>query len=150
MRLLLVHALSDQCSVSNDSYGPSILDCGIESGKQQAALTLVQLAMFNATKTDAKQAKHSSATTWHSKEREPPLPVYIGLTVHSHTRKEELGDTLYVIGIGISYKRVLEISSELAYKAWQQFEVGSVVCPMMLRSGLYTTAAVDNTDHNPS
>ncbi|KAK0058619.1 B-cell receptor-associated protein 31 [Biomphalaria pfeifferi] len=42
------------------------------------------------------------------------------------------------------------MSSELAAKACRQFQHDKVVCPMKLRHGLFTTAAVDNIDHNPS
>ncbi|KAK0055322.1 hypothetical protein Bpfe_015336 [Biomphalaria pfeifferi] len=57
---------------------------------------------------------------------------------------------MHSLGLSLSYKRVLEISSELAAKACRQFQHDKVVCPMKLRHGLFTTAAVDNIDHNPS
>lgn len=72
------------------------------------------------------------------------------MTVHAQTRKKELVDGLFTLGLSISYSRVLEISSDLAGKACCQFEKDGVVCPMKLRFGLFTTAAVDNLDHNPS
>ena len=42
---------------------------------------------------------------------------------------------LHENGISISYDRVL---------------VDGVVCPPILRKGLFTTSAMDNIDHNPT
>ena len=124
--------------------GPNLGNCG--RGIGQASLTLAQLACFNAVK----KARPNTATIEHSKERETPLPVYVGLTVLAQTRKKELVDSMFTLGLIVSYSRVLEISTELASKACSQFQRGGVVCPMKLRSGLFTTAAVNNLDHNPS
>ena len=124
--------------------GLNLGNCG--RGRHQASQTLAQLASFNAVK----KALPNTATIKHSKERETPLPVYVGLTVHAQTRKKELVDSMFTLGLSVSYSRVLEISSELASKACSQFQRDGVVCPMKLRSGLFTTAAVDNIDHNPS
>ena len=38
----------------------------------------------------------------------------------------------------------------MAIAAAQQYESNEVVCPLILRKNLFTTAAVDNIDHNPS
>ena len=124
--------------------GPNLSNCG--RGRRQASLTLAQLASFNAVK----KARRNTATIKHSKERETPLPVYVGLTVHAQTRKKELVDSMFTLGLIVSYSRVLEISTELASKACGQFQRDGVVCPMKLRSGLFTTAAVNDLDHNPS
>ena len=39
---------------------------------------------------------------------------------------------------------------DTAISAAQQYESEGVVCPLILRKNLFTTAAVDNLDHNPS
>ncbi|KAL8624292.1 hypothetical protein ACOMHN_034015 [Nucella lapillus] len=124
--------------------GPSLGNSG--RGRQQASLTLAQLASFNAVK----RARTNTATIKHSNERETPLPVYVGLAIHAQTRKKALVDNMFTLGLSVSYNRVLEISTELASKACSQFHSDGVVCPMKLRSGLFTTAAIDNLDHNPS
>ncbi|KAK0039755.1 hypothetical protein Bpfe_030810, partial [Biomphalaria pfeifferi] len=60
--------------------GPSIAS---NKGKNQAALSLAQLASFNAVKTEGKRSRANTSTTnKHSKNREPPVPVYVGLTIH--------------------------------------------------------------------
>jgi len=47
----------------------------------------------------------------------------------------------------ISYSRLLQLTSELGNGVCEQL---SVVCPPKMRSGLFTVAAVDNLDYNPS
>ena len=39
---------------------------------------------------------------------------------------------------------------DMAIAAAQQYESDEVVCPLILRKNLFTTAAMDNLDHNPS
>ena len=45
---------------------------------------------------------------------------------------------------------MLSITSDIANTVIARYESGGVVCPSKLREGLFTTAAVDNIDHNPS
>ena len=59
-------------------------------------------------------------------------------------------DTLFNLGLCISYDRVLDISTELGNKICYHYEVEKAVCPPQLKGGLFTNAAVDNIDHNPS
>ena len=54
-------------------------------------------------------------------DREPPLPVYLGLMTNAETRK-----------------------------VCARYEAEGVVCPAKLSKKVFTTAAVDNIDHNPS
>ena len=70
--------------------------------------------------------------------------------IHAKTRKRELIDTLFNIGLSVSYDRVLDVSTDLANKACSRFEEENVVCPIKLRTELSTTSAIDNIDHNPS
>ena len=50
----------------------------------------------------------------------------------------------------LSYDRVLAISTAKGNSVSARFEDENVVCPPKLRFSLFTTAAVDNIDHNPS
>ena len=59
-------------------------------------------------------------------------------------------DKLYDVGISISYDRVLGISTELGNKVIDQFSHDKVVYPPSLKVGAFTTAAIDNIDHNQS
>lgn len=111
----------------------------------QAALSISQLLQFNVVGNRA-----SSSGSYHSRDREPPLPIYMGLKVHSKTRMRGLIDTMFDLGLCISYDRILSISTNLANKVCLIYEEDDVVCPPQLQQGLFTLAAVDNIDHNPS
>ena len=65
-------------------------------------------------------------------------------------KKKQLIDILFQYGLCISYNRVLEISTQLGEGAVERFVSKGVVYPPKLRHVVLTTAAVDNTDHNPS
>ena len=76
--------------------------------------------------------------------------MYIGMMLHAHTRKRELVDRLSHLGLSISYDRVLSLSTQIGNTACEQFCREQVVCPSKMRGNVFTTAAVDNIDHNPS
>ena len=76
--------------------------------------------------------------------------MYLGLWLHSKTRKREVIDTLHARGLSISYDSVLQISTDVANAAIQTFEEDGVVCPTILREVVFTTGNLNNIDHNPS
>ena len=80
--------------------------------------------------------------------QETPVPIYIGLMLHAHTRKKELVDRLNHLGISISYDRVLRLSADIGNRVCEQFHREQVVCPPKLHGSVFTSAAVDNIDHN--
>ena len=45
---------------------------------------------------------------------------------------------------------VLEVSAQLGDAAASKYMEEGVVCPAVMRKGLFTTAAMDNIDHNPT
>ena len=106
---------------------------------EQANLTTSQLIGQNIVKR-----------TYFCKARESPLGVYLGMMVHAKTRKKGIVDKLYDLGISIPYSRVMELSTCLGNKVLQHYQHNNVVCPPSLKIGIFTTAAVDNIDHNPS
>ena len=57
---------------------------------------------------------------------------------------------IYDHGICISYDRLLQISNQLGEKVIEDYVEHGVVCPPILRKGIFTTSAIDNIDHNPS
>lgn len=63
---------------------------------------------------------------------------------------QELVDRLSHLGLSISYDRILRISAQLGSSVCELFHKEQVVCPPKLRGNVFTTAAVDNIDHNPS
>ena len=72
------------------------------------------------------------------------------MLIYAKTRKKQLIDILFQYGLCISYNRVLGISTQLREAAVERFVSEGVLCPPKLRQGVFTTAAVDNIDHNPS
>ena len=89
--------------------GPNI-KAQSDSATPQPVLTISQLLMFNSS---VRRRKELISTPYHCKERETPLPVYLGVMTHTKTRKHQLVDHLYELGLSISYDRVLEISTEV-------------------------------------
>ncbi|VDI16831.1 Hypothetical predicted protein [Mytilus galloprovincialis] len=72
------------------------------------------------------------------------------MVIHAETRKRDLVDKLYNLGLSISYDRVMNISTAMGNSICEMFKDDDVVCPAKLRCDVFTTAAVDNIDHNPS
>ena len=127
--------------------GPSIQDHS--ESTTSAALSIAQLMKFNSVKHKRKLATQS-ATVRHSTDQETPMPTYIGLMVFVHTRKRDLVDRLHSLGISISYDRVLPLSAQLGSNICEQFHREHVVCSPKLKHKVFTCAAVDNVDHNPT
>lgn len=114
-----------------------------------AALSIAQLLKYNSVKHTRTQADTSSSVR-HSTAQETPVPIYIGLMLHAQTRKREIVDRLFSLGLSISYDRMLRLSAEMGNSVSQRFHMEQVVCPLTMRGSVFTTAAVDNIDHNPS
>jgi hypothetical protein len=125
-------------------YGPNIRG---DLSASQHCKTISQLILHNCKK---RQHKIQDPLKRHSHKREPPLPVYLGLNIHTATRSKSIVDTLDTLGMSISYKRVMEIENLLAQNVCEQFKQNDIVCPASLRKGLITVGALDNIDHNPS
>ena len=53
-------------------------------------------------------------------------------------------------GLSIPYDRVLEVSVEFGDADVSKFKAEGIVCPIILRNQLFTIAAMDNIDHNPT
>ena len=132
--------------VSMIEHGPDI-ESQLENGVTTSDQAIAQLLQFNCHR---KVQKDSASSQRHSPDRETPFAVYVGLLVFAKTRKRQLIDTLFQYGICISYDRVLEISTQLGEAVVQRYLEEGVVCPPIMRKGIFTKSAVDNIDHNPS
>ena len=108
--------------------GPNIADHN-SPNMSQATLSIAQLLQYN---TFARRRPGSNAI-YHMKGRETPLPIYMGLTLHAKTRKRDLVDTLFSLGLSISYDRVLEISTAMNNRVCELYMSDNVVCPPNLR-----------------
>ena len=119
-----------------------------EDVTKASSLAISQLLIFNSVKRS--RDKNTAIVSRHIRERECPLPIYLALKIHGETRKRSLVDAFFNIGLCISYDRLLTISTDMANSVCSSFEEDGVVCPPKLRNQVFTTAAVDNIDHNPS
>lgn len=124
--------------------GPNIKDQ--DKHESQASLTIGQSIIHNTKK----RTSQTSVKSRHTLEREPPLPIYIGLNIHALTRSKKLIQQLYHLGISISYDRVMQIEDWITNSACERFDDDGVVAPACLRRRLFTVGALDNLDHDPS
>lgn len=113
-----------------------------------AVLSISQLLIFNSVKHA--QAVDCSGTVHHNHDRETLFPLFITLKIHAVTCKRNLIDTLFNLGLCVSHDRLLQLTSDISNGVCQCFMMDDVVCPPKMRRGLFTTAAVDNIDYNPS
>ena len=125
-------------------HGPDI-QSQLENDVCRSDMAIAQLLMYNYHAKMPKKAEQQR----HSLERETPICIYIGLLIYARTRKRQLIDTLFQHGLCISYQRVLEISTRLGQATVERFLSEGLVCPSILRKGIFTTSAVDNINHNP-
>ena len=123
-------------------HGASITEQSLAT-QNQALLSICQLIIFNSLSRSGKQ----TSTTRHNKAHEPPLSVYLGILMHSKTRKRALVESLYELGLSVSYDRVLEISTDVGSKICEFYDRLKIVCPPQLKQGAFTTSAVDNINH---
>lgn len=77
-----------------------------DKSESQACLTICEKIVFNTKK---KFYKTKTGQTHHSASRELPLPLYIGLNIHSSTRSKTLIEKLYQMGLSVSYDRIIEV-----------------------------------------
>ena len=128
--------------ISTILYGP---DLNTAVQEMQVCNTVSQILMYNARK---RKQKEDSASSRHSLKREPPVPLYVGLNIHTLTCNKGIIDRFEKLGLSVPYDRVLQVERVLAQNLCKQFREENIVCPPSLCKGLYTVA--DNIDHNPS
>ena len=126
--------------------GTKVNQQSIERLPSQACLSISQLLVFN---TIARE-RNTSSCSRHTRDKECPLPIYVTLKIHGATRGRGLVDAMFNMGLCISYDRLLTLSTDIANAVCTRFEREGVVCPPKLRDGLFTTAGVDNINHNPT
>ena len=120
----------------------------VSSKTEDIVVKLAQIIKFNAVKTVRRS--HVGDVRRHSKQNEPPLPTLIGLSIHSKTRKKGIVQFLASQGLSISYDRVLQIEDDITKQLCIRYNTEGIVCPPSLKKGLFTIAAIDNIDHDPS
>lgn len=111
----------------------------------QATLTVSQVMSHNSF-----ISKRKGVIQHDNSKKEPPLPMHLRLAVHAKTRIRDLVGKLHHLGLSIPYEKMLNISTRLAQRTCDQFEQDRVVCPVNMRTSLFTTAVAENIDHNTS
>ena len=109
---------------------------------KQAPLTVSQLLAFNT----AIRTRNQSLSLYHSRKREPPLPVYLAQMVHTKTRNLSIIRNLSKLGLCISKDRFAHVSVCMGNAVIEINEQEGHVLPTNLRKGLFSTASVDNID----
>ncbi|KAK3916080.1 Potassium channel GORK [Frankliniella fusca] len=116
-------------------YGPTILS---ECRASQPAISISQLIMANMLKR-----RPSGDIVRLNKTQEPPLPLYVGLSIFGSSRDKSLIDSLHRRGLSVSSNRIYELTGNLARTVVQRAEEEGV-------RGFFTVGALDNIDVKPS
>ena len=109
---------------------------------KQASLTVSQLLAFNTTI----RTRNQSLSLYHSRKREPPLPVYLAQMVHTKTRNLSIIRNLSKLGLCISKDQFAHVSVCMSNAVIEMNEQEGHVLPTNHRKGLFSTASVDNED----
>lgn len=112
-----------------------------------AALSIAQLVRFNCVR---KERQDPTKAPRHVLQRETPLPLYIGLMLHSQTGGASIINKLFNLGLSVSYNRVKTVIKSVTTSICDHFEKVDCVCPPSVVSNVFTCAAIDNVDHNTS
>ena len=81
------------------------------------ALSLAQLIEFNSVKP-----KRRETTIRPRLSQETPLPVYLGLMIHSKTRMKGEIEKLATLGLSITYNCVSEIQQQAMIQEIKRFD----------------------------
>ena len=106
----LLHAL-----VSMVLEVPSIKDQMVDTTADAHANA--QMLMFNFIKDNRAHPTTGLVTARPSAVQDTPVPTYVGMMLHAHTRKRQLVDRLSHLGMSISYTRVIELSAQMGNSA---------------------------------
>ena len=119
----------------------------LSAGLQKVSVNLSQLIRSNSVNWKRREGTQKFR---HSKNNEPLLPVLIGLMVHARTKKRKLVDQLAAEGVSISHDCVINLRRSISNQVCMEYQANGPVCPVDLKKNVFTTAAIDNLDHNPS
>ena len=102
----------------------------VSNSTEDMVVKLAQAIKFNAVK--GPRRNNASEKKRHSKQNEPPLPLLIGLSIHSQTRKKGIVEFLASQGLSVSYNRVIEIEDDITKQLCFHYNSQWVVCPPTL------------------
>lgn len=127
--------------------GPTLSSLDLEENAEQVVTSVAENIAFQIRK---KTGRSAGTVRRHSKKQETATPVYVATKLYGATRKKGLIDIFYQLGLSISYDRLDNMLDAKAQEVADLYMQEGVVCPKDVRCGVFTTAAVDNIDHNPS
>ena len=139
------------CQSTSVLYSLKLLIAMILGGLSADINTQACLTIFYSTpKKKSTKNGSDSKNNRHTPSREPPLPLYHGLKLHSVTWSKKLVDHLYNIGItwttlcGMvrAVSRVIQVESNIALATCKQFQTDGVVCPSNLKKKIYCLQSV--------
>ena len=103
----------------------------------QVALSLAQLIKFNSVK---RKCRETAIRSRHTLPLETPLPVYLGLMIHSKTRMKGVIEKLATLGLSITYNRVSKIQDQVMNKrVWFAQEILSQIFSQLQQQIISTT-----------
>ena len=109
-----------------------------------AVLSIGQLIIYNSVK---QRSRKENAVARHPKEKETPLPLYLGIKTNLQANKATL-DKLHDKGVAVSYDRVRSLSTDIANSIIGFWDEIGVVVPPQAVMGCFTTMGFDNADWN--
>ena len=112
--------------------------------QKKIALNIAELIKFNSIKQTRKETIKNFR---HSKENEPSLPVFVGLSLSQSRNKKQI-TFMHEKGLSISYERIKTIRSSLAFELNEKYHELGLVYPSQLQNKTFTTSAIDNFDYN--
>ncbi|XP_065669903.1 uncharacterized protein LOC124808522 [Hydra vulgaris] len=130
-------------------YGQKVKDANNNSAHTKVVATVSQLMFYNCLKKNV-EAKREGKHTRHKAGTIPPFRLYVGLNIHSKTRKKGIVNNLAKFGVSVPQTRVDVIKTTLLNRLCKLYNDNNTVCPPSLIENVFTTAAIDNIDHNPS
>ena len=117
-------------------------DDKINKQRSNVASIISQLVVYNT----AKRSTPGTIAMRHSKHRETPFPLYVGLKLHTDAKLKHLITAFEGMGLSISYQRERELNKAYAISVSKQIETEGVVVPTNMRRKVFTTSDLDNFD----
>ena len=125
------------CLVRMLLEGPHFMkNCPVDAGcdntdNGDVAVNVAQLIRYNSTEKMCDGGERR-----HSLDRETPLPVYVGLLLHTKMRNDGLVNKLSCLGLCISYDRVCDIKESIASHLCKGYEERKLVQMASIKDGL--------------
>ena len=118
-----------------------------DKGYSKDALAISQTIMYNF-RYNIKN-KGMSSYKRHSKNTQTPFPLCVAVKLYCLSPSKTLDNGLYFCaGISLSYKRLLELTRDIANQMISQYKRDDAFLPRTLRKSILTIIAKDNIDTN--